>query len=81
MYVLDRRIDKYYAFYKSTLNEKEVMIFKERLLKQEKATLEDLSLKLGVSKERVRQIENEIKGKLKKFLNENFKEVADCYIK
>ena len=67
--------------FKSTLNEKEVMIFKERLLKQEKATLEDLSLKLGVSKERVRQIENEIKGKLKKFLNENFKEVADCYIK
>ena len=56
-------------------------IFKERLLNQEKATLEDLSLKLGISKERVRQIENEIKGKLKKFLNENFKEVAEYYIK
>ncbi len=66
--------------FKQGLNEKEKVVFDERLLKFEKPTLEDLSLKLQISKERVRQIENEIKGKLKKFLNENFKEVAEYYL-
>ena len=72
-----------YSFnkFKDTLNDKEKLIFDKRLLNPDKVTLEELSQKLSISKERVRQIENEIKAKLKSFLNENFKEVADYYIK
>ena len=72
-----------YSFnkFKDTLNDKEKLIFDKRLLNTDKVTLEELSQKLNISKERVRQIENEIKAKLKSFLNENFKEVADYYIK
>jgi RNA polymerase sigma-32 factor len=40
-----------------TLNERERQIITERRLKDEPATLEDLSKKYGVSRERVRQIE------------------------
>lgn len=65
--------------FKQILNEKEKVVFSERMLRPEKATLEELSLVLKISKERVRQIENEVKGKLKKFLKENFKEVAENY--
>lgn len=66
--------------FKDTLNKKEEVIFDKRLLNQDKVTLEELSQRLKISKERVRQIENEIKGKLKKFLNENFKEVSEYYL-
>lgn len=71
-----------YSFnkFKETLNEKEAVIFEKRMLRNNKPTLEELSLELKISKERVRQIENEIKVKLKKFLSENFKEVANYYI-
>lgn len=65
--------------FKETLTEREKVIFEKRLLNSEKVILEDLSQMLNISKERVRQIENEIKVKLRKFLNENFKEVADYY--
>ncbi len=65
--------------FKQILNEKEKVVFSERMLRPEKATLEELSLVLKISKERVRQIENEVKGKLKKFLKENFREVAENY--
>lgn len=54
----------------ATLNEKEVMIFRQRMLSEEKATLQELSDSLSLSKERVRQIENRLRDKLKVFLLE-----------
>ena len=51
-----------------TLNKKENVIFQERILGEEKATLQELAEKFSLSKERVRQIENRIKEKLKVFL-------------
>lgn len=54
----------------TTLNEKELLIFRERLLGEEKATLHDIAEKLKLSKERVRQIEERIKLKLKSYLVE-----------
>ncbi|MCB0310179.1 MAG: RNA polymerase factor sigma-32 [Bdellovibrionales bacterium] len=56
----------------STLNPKESLIFSQRMLSEEKATLQELSDKLSISKERVRQIENRIQEKLKQFLSERF---------
>lgn len=51
----------------STLKPKEVVIFNQRILPEEKATLQDIAEKLLISRERVRQIENRIREKLKEF--------------
>ena len=53
-----------------TLTGKDYIIFYERLIAEEPKTLHELSQKLGISKERVRQIEEKIIKKLKKFLEE-----------
>lgn len=65
--------------FRETLNEKELQIYDRRLLNDEKATLHDLSEVLGISKERVRQIENKIKGKLKNFFEEKFGSSLDSF--
>ncbi len=54
--------------FKAELNEKERLIFEERLLSEEKVTLQDVADKLDLSKERVRQIEERIKKKLKIYM-------------
>ncbi len=54
------------------LNQKESAVYAERLVAEEKATLQDLAEKLSLSRERVRQIENRVKEKLKKYLIERF---------
>ncbi|RMG41948.1 MAG: hypothetical protein D6719_07470 [Candidatus Dadabacteria bacterium] len=58
--------------FSETLNQKEKVIFEKRMLGEEKATLQVLSEELGVSRERVRQIENRIREKLKNYLEERF---------
>jgi RNA polymerase sigma-32 factor len=50
------------------LNDRELRIIRERRLRDEGATLESLGEKLGISKERVRQIENRALEKLKSAL-------------
>jgi RNA polymerase sigma-32 factor len=52
----------------NVLNERELLIVKERRLRDEGATLEALGASLGISKERVRQIENRALEKLKSAL-------------
>jgi RNA polymerase sigma-32 factor len=47
------------------LNERELKIIRERRLREEGATLESLGERLGISKERVRQIENRALEKLR----------------
>ncbi|XBQ17682.1 MAG: RNA polymerase factor sigma-32 [Oceanicaulis sp.] len=53
-----------------TLTEREQLIIRERRLTEETVTLEKLGERLGISKERVRQIEHQALGKLKKALTE-----------
>lgn len=52
----------------NVLNERELRIVKERRLQEESATLESLGERLGISKERVRQIENRAIEKLREAL-------------
>ncbi|NMC63350.1 MAG: RNA polymerase factor sigma-32 [SAR324 cluster bacterium] len=58
--------------FSSVLNEKEAVIFRERLVGEEKATLHDLAERFSLSKERIRQLESRVKEKLKAFLIEKF---------
>ncbi len=55
--------------FKSELNEKEKLIFDNRLLSEEKVTLQEIADKLSLSKERVRQIEEKLRKRLKDYMS------------
>jgi RNA polymerase sigma-32 factor len=56
----------------TVLSERELRILHERRLAEDQATLEALGHRLGISKERVRQIENRALEKLRRALAERF---------
>jgi RNA polymerase sigma-32 factor len=60
----------------AVLNERELRILRERRLEESQATLESLGDRLGISKERVRQIENRALEKLRRALAERFPQPA-----
>ncbi|HUY37964.1 MAG TPA: sigma factor-like helix-turn-helix DNA-binding protein, partial [Candidatus Binataceae bacterium] len=51
-----------------TLRDKELEIFRARLLAESPATLQEIGAKFGISRERVRQIETRLKKRLKEFI-------------
>lgn len=55
--------------FKGSLNPKEARIFQGRIMDEDRLTLQDLSDELSISKERVRQIENKLRDKLKVFVS------------
>lgn len=71
--------EKMEAFAKS-LKDKELVIFRERLLNEEPLTLREIGEKYGISRERVRQIEERVKKKLKIYLSKEFKDAKDSMI-
>jgi RNA polymerase sigma-32 factor len=54
--------------FQKTLKDKELAIFKARLLAEEPETLQDIGARFGISRERVRQIETRLKKRLKEFV-------------
>lgn len=56
--------------YKKTVNDKELAIIELRLFTEEPITLQEIADKFGVSRERIRQIEQRLKGRLKSYLKE-----------
>jgi RNA polymerase sigma-32 factor len=54
--------------FENTLSGKELQIFRSRLLAEEPQTLQEIGERLGISRERVRQIEGRLKKRLKDFL-------------
>ncbi len=52
------------------LSEREQLIIRERRLGEDSVTLEKLGERLGISKERVRQVEHQALKKLKQYLTE-----------
>jgi RNA polymerase sigma-32 factor len=58
------------AQFVATLKDKELEIFRSRLLSENPPTLQEIGSKFGISRERVRQIETRLKRRLKDFLKE-----------
>ena len=59
------------------LKDKELVIYRERLLNEEPLTLREIGERYGISRERVRQIEERVKKKLKIYLSKELKDVRD----
>jgi len=57
--------------FESTLKDKELEIFRVRLIAEEPLTLQEIGERFGISRERVRQIEGRLKRRLKEFLRKN----------
>lgn len=62
--------------FRETLNERERVIFDQRLVAEEPVTLREIGDRYNISRERVRQLENELKARLKQFL-ETGAEIVD----
>jgi RNA polymerase sigma-32 factor len=62
------------------LNERELKILRERRLEDEQTTLEALGDRLGISKERVRQIENRALEKLRRALTERYPQASGAFV-
>lgn len=67
---LQSMIEKHFHEFAETLSERDRVIFNDRLLGEEKVTLNDLAEKFSLSKERVRQLETRIRDRLKEFMTE-----------
>jgi len=63
-----------------SLSEREQIIIRARRLKEQGATLEELGRRLGVSKERVRQLESRALGKLRDLILDRVDRPADLLI-
>ena len=57
--------------FRTTLAGKDAIIFDKRMVAEEPLTLQELGDEFGVSRERVRQLESRIAGKLRTFLKES----------
>jgi RNA polymerase sigma-32 factor len=60
-----------------TLKDKELVIYRERLMNEEPLTLREIGEKYGISRERVRQIEERVKKKLKAYLSKELRDAKD----
>jgi RNA polymerase sigma-32 factor len=67
------------AQFANNLKDKELVIYKERLLNEEPLTLREIGEKYGISRERVRQIEERVKKKLKNYLSKELKDLPDLH--
>ncbi|RMD85357.1 MAG: sigma-70 family RNA polymerase sigma factor [Candidatus Dadabacteria bacterium] len=74
---IQRKIKKVIELFKETIPEREVYILEHRLLAEDKKTLHEVAERFSLSKERVRQIENRIKAKLKEYV---LKELGESFI-
>ena len=61
----------------SRLRDRELDIFRDRLLNDAPATLQEIGEKYGVSRERARQIEERLKKKLRLFLQAELGDAVD----
>lgn len=74
-----RTRSKWLADALGTLSDREQKIIRDRHLQYETVTLEDLGKELGVSKERVRQLEARAMEKLKAGLSEKIPQISDLF--
>ena len=60
-----------------TLNDKEQVILRERLLSDEPLTLQDIADRFDISRERVRQIEVNLLAKMRKYIEKEVPDIRD----
>jgi RNA polymerase sigma-32 factor len=67
------------AEFRKTLvgKDKELAIFDERLVSDEPLTLQELGDRFGISRERVRQLEQRLTGKLREYLRDEMGDAVD----
>ena len=65
------------AEFRATLTDKDLIIFDQRLVADEPRTLQDLGEEFGVSRERVRQLEARITGRLRTFLGHHLGDAVE----
>jgi len=75
-HVLGEKIEQFAG----SLKDKELVIFRERLLNEEPLTLREIGERYGISRERVRQIEERLKKRLKDYLSKEFKDIKDTML-
>jgi RNA polymerase sigma-32 factor len=63
--------------FRRTLKDRELEIFRDRLLNDEPATLVEIAERFGVTRERVRQIEERLKKKLRQYLESQFGDAVE----
>ncbi len=61
----------------ATLKDKEAVIFAERLMAEEPLTLQEIGDKYGISRERVRQLEERLKKRLRAYLQAEIKDLRE----
>jgi RNA polymerase sigma-32 factor len=61
----------------ATLHDKELEIFRARLLAETPETLQEIGARFGISRERVRQIETRLKKRLKEFIQAKASDIGD----
>jgi RNA polymerase sigma-32 factor len=71
--IVRQRLDEF----RHTLSGKDVIIFDKRLVSDEPMTLQELGDEFGVSRERVRQLEARLTGKLREFLRETLGDAVE----
>jgi RNA polymerase sigma-32 factor len=59
----------------ATLKDKELEIFRQRLLSEDPPTLQEVGSRFGISRERVRQIETRLKARFRDFLQEQASDI------
>ena len=64
----------------SSLSPRELNILQERRLRDDAVTLEALGSRMGISKERVRQIENRALEKLKRILTDSHRDAPAVFV-
>ena len=64
-------VHEYIEEFAQTLSEKDLFIFRHRMLAEEPLTLQEIGDEFGITRERVRQLESRIMGRLKQFLQEH----------
>ncbi|MGH7778225.1 MAG: RNA polymerase factor sigma-32 [Candidatus Binataceae bacterium] len=63
--------------FEATLHDKELEIFRARLLAESPDTLQEIGARFGISRERVRQIETRLKKRLKEFIKSKASDIGD----
>jgi RNA polymerase sigma-32 factor len=78
---LQEIIESKIKVFEKNLNEKELMILRERILNEEPVTLQEIGDRFDITREAVRQSEERLKKKLEEFFKSEFGEEGPAFFK